>query len=235
MADETTATLRRCIGSARFGIEPHEAPAEEFPRQPSQKDGLGRMRRTDWNAYTAGLARDAQARRRPTEGSDTASPALWIRPLTPAARHSALSPSLLRSRRDARPPMQPTSRTPPLDSSRFAFPCHGPQAPSRGPAASGPEARKGATVSLIPPRGRPVAPVGERGPGGRGSVSGRAPPSGRRASRSPRLTSFGASWPVLDRERRPPPHNPDAPGTCVCGHQATSARALASARAPPTP
>jgi hypothetical protein len=55
--------LRRCIGSKRFGIEPHEAPVEDFPRQPSQKDGLGRMCKTHWNAYTAGPARDAKARR----------------------------------------------------------------------------------------------------------------------------------------------------------------------------
>jgi hypothetical protein len=62
MADETT-TLRKCIGSARFGIEPHEAPVEDFPRQPSQKDGLGRMCKVHWNQYTAGLARDAKARK----------------------------------------------------------------------------------------------------------------------------------------------------------------------------
>ena len=35
------ADLRKCIGSAKFGIEAHEAPADEFPAQPSQKDGLG--------------------------------------------------------------------------------------------------------------------------------------------------------------------------------------------------
>jgi hypothetical protein len=57
------ADLRRCIGSARFGIEPHDAPVEDFPSQPSQKDGLGRMCKTHWNQYTAGLARDAKARR----------------------------------------------------------------------------------------------------------------------------------------------------------------------------
>jgi hypothetical protein len=61
MAEET-ATLRRCIGSARFGIEPHDVPVEDFPKQPSQKDGLGRMCKTHWNQYTAGLARDAKAR-----------------------------------------------------------------------------------------------------------------------------------------------------------------------------
>jgi hypothetical protein len=62
MADQA-ATLRKCIGSARFGIEPHDAPVDDFPKQPSQKDGLGRMCKTHWNQYTAGLARDAKARK----------------------------------------------------------------------------------------------------------------------------------------------------------------------------
>ena len=57
------ADLRRCIGSARFGIEAHDAPPEDFPVQPSQKDGLGRMCKPHWNQYTAGLARDAKARK----------------------------------------------------------------------------------------------------------------------------------------------------------------------------
>jgi hypothetical protein len=56
------AELRKCIGSARFGIAAHEAPVEDFPAQPSQKDGLGRMCKTHWNQYTAGLAREAKAR-----------------------------------------------------------------------------------------------------------------------------------------------------------------------------
>jgi hypothetical protein len=57
------AELRNCIGSTRFEIEPHEAPVEDFPSQPSQKDGLGRMCKAHWNQYTAGLARDAKARK----------------------------------------------------------------------------------------------------------------------------------------------------------------------------
>jgi hypothetical protein len=55
--------LRRCIGSAKFGIEPHEAPIEDFPKQPSQKDGLGRMCRTHWNAYTTALRKAALERK----------------------------------------------------------------------------------------------------------------------------------------------------------------------------
>ena len=55
-------TARRCVGSERFGIEPHEAPIEDFPKQPSRKDGLGRLCREHWKAYTSGLRKDAQAR-----------------------------------------------------------------------------------------------------------------------------------------------------------------------------
>ena len=54
--------LRNCVGSVRFGIEAHEAPAADFPIQPSQKDGLGRMCKAHWNQYTAGLAGEAKAR-----------------------------------------------------------------------------------------------------------------------------------------------------------------------------
>ena len=58
-----SGSLRRCIGSAKFGIEAHEASVEDFPVQPSQKDGLGRMCKPHWSKYTAGLARDAKARK----------------------------------------------------------------------------------------------------------------------------------------------------------------------------
>ena len=43
------ADLRKCIGSTRFGIELHEASVEDFPKQPSQKEGLGRMCKPHWN------------------------------------------------------------------------------------------------------------------------------------------------------------------------------------------
>ena len=59
--DGTTTALRRCIGSAKFGIEAHEAPVTEFPAQPSQKDGLGRMCKPHWNQYTGALRKAALA------------------------------------------------------------------------------------------------------------------------------------------------------------------------------
>ncbi len=78
------AEMRRCIGSAKFGIEPHEAPIEDFPKQPSQKDGLGRMCRPHWNQYTTALRKTALGRKAaasdaaievaPTESEPTAKP-----------------------------------------------------------------------------------------------------------------------------------------------------------------
>jgi hypothetical protein len=48
-------TLRRCAGSSRFGIEAHEAPVSDFPKQPSRKDGLGVMCSEHWKTYVKGL------------------------------------------------------------------------------------------------------------------------------------------------------------------------------------
>jgi len=82
------ADLRKCIGSARFGIEPHEAPVEDFPKQPSQKDGLGRMCKTHWNQYTAGLARDAKARKA-TDAAEAEDPAPEPEPIDAKAPRPA--------------------------------------------------------------------------------------------------------------------------------------------------
>jgi len=60
---DTTIVMRRCIGSTRFGVEAHEAPENEFPAQPSQKDGLGRMCHTHWRHYTNALRRASVARK----------------------------------------------------------------------------------------------------------------------------------------------------------------------------
>ena len=86
--DVTTDTeLRRCIGSAKFGIEAHQAPPADFPKQPSQKDGLGRMCKPHWNAYTTGLRKAAIARKaedaelEPTE--PTSKPAKAPKPTPP--------------------------------------------------------------------------------------------------------------------------------------------------------
>jgi len=85
------ADLRRCIGSARFGIEAHDAPVDDFPAQPSQKDGLGRMCKPHWNQYTAGLARDAKARKAAASNATAAetSAAVRVEPQTRAKRKTA--------------------------------------------------------------------------------------------------------------------------------------------------
>ena len=60
--------MRKCIGSTKFGIEAHEAPATDFPAQPSQKDGLGRMCKPHWNQDTNALRKAALARKAAAEG-----------------------------------------------------------------------------------------------------------------------------------------------------------------------
>ncbi len=70
---EQHTTLRRCTGSVRFGIEPHEAPLSTFPTQPSRKDGLGVMCTEHWRAYVRDLreARLAAVPTEPTTGRET--------------------------------------------------------------------------------------------------------------------------------------------------------------------
>jgi hypothetical protein len=63
------AGMRKCIGSAKFGIEAHAAPPEEFPAQPSQRDGLGRMCKPHWNQYTKALQKAALARKAAEAGA----------------------------------------------------------------------------------------------------------------------------------------------------------------------
>jgi hypothetical protein len=58
-----TTEPRRCIGSTRFGIEAHDTDASEFPVQPSQKDGLGRMCKPHWRQYTNALRKAAVERK----------------------------------------------------------------------------------------------------------------------------------------------------------------------------
>jgi hypothetical protein len=65
------ADLRTCIGSTRFGIEAHEAPLADFPVQPSQKDGLGRMCKPHWNQYTTALRKAAIAAKAVDGGAAT--------------------------------------------------------------------------------------------------------------------------------------------------------------------
>ena len=87
------ADMRKCIGSTKFGIEAHEAPPEDFPTQPSQKDGLGRMCKPHWNQYTTALRKAALARKAaeaaPAEPEPLAAPEP-IRARAPRGRKAAV-------------------------------------------------------------------------------------------------------------------------------------------------
>jgi len=84
----TGTTLRRCAGSQRFGIEAHEAPVSEFPKQPSRKDGLGVMCTPHWKTYVKGLreARLAATDTEPMAAKSTAAAEPRERKATVGAR-----------------------------------------------------------------------------------------------------------------------------------------------------
>ena len=91
------ADMRKCIGSTKFGIEAHEAPVTDFPSQPSAKDGLGRMCRVHWTAYTWALRAAARA-------ATIADAALKPELARPAkATKAAKAPDPVRSARGRRP------------------------------------------------------------------------------------------------------------------------------------
>ncbi len=140
--------MRKCIGSAKFGIEAHEAPATEFPAQPSQKDGLGRMCKPHWNAVheraaqggpgpQGGRGRDGRAGGR-AAGAEA-------KPKRAKRAPKAVAPDGRRAgrRRIGRPRRQSTL---------------GPRAPARGLLRS---VASLATVGLIAARGPTWAPTGE--------------------------------------------------------------------------
>jgi hypothetical protein len=83
-----TTRTRRCIGSARFGIEPHEAKVSEFPKQPSQPDGLGRMCAVHWKAYVTGLTAERKAKARDAAPEASAEPEEEPAPTAPAHEHT---------------------------------------------------------------------------------------------------------------------------------------------------
>lgn len=93
------ADMRKCIGSAKFGIEAHEAPVGDFPAQPSQKDGLGRMCKTHWTEYTRALRKaKAQGGTEPTVQSQAAARVATKRAARVAAARPAKNPEPIRTR-----------------------------------------------------------------------------------------------------------------------------------------
>jgi hypothetical protein len=80
--------MRKCIGSAKFGIAAHEAPATDFPAQPSQKDGLGRMCKPHWNEYTSALRKAALARKAAEDEAVPAEPVPVVAPTPTRAKRA---------------------------------------------------------------------------------------------------------------------------------------------------
>ena len=94
---------RKCIGSTRFGIEAHEAPVADFPAQPSQKDGLGRMCKPHWTEYTRALRKaKAQSGAEPTVQSQAVARVATKRAARVAAK-TPKKPEPIRTRPARRP------------------------------------------------------------------------------------------------------------------------------------
>ncbi len=87
--------LRRCIGSKTFGIEPHDAPITDFPIQPSQKDGLGRLCRPHWTQYTGALRKAALARQAAQAVATEPAPASARPARTPRAGKKQITPEVM--------------------------------------------------------------------------------------------------------------------------------------------
>ena len=81
--------MRKCIGSAKFGIEAHEAPPADFPAQPSQKDGLGRMCKPHWTEYTRALRMAANAGKTATARKEAAEPTVQSQAAAKVAKRAA--------------------------------------------------------------------------------------------------------------------------------------------------
>ena len=96
------AELRHCVGSARFGIEPHDAPVGEFSAQPSQKDGLSRMCSAHWKQYVASLAREAKERKAAAATSEA--DLAGVVPAEPAAKAKRTRPKAARPANVAQEP-----------------------------------------------------------------------------------------------------------------------------------
>ncbi len=102
---------RRCIGSKSFAIEPHDAPVADFPVQPSQKDGLGRMCKPHWTEYTRAL-RQAALARKATAAEPVAANGTAAEPVAEfvAAKLAGTRRRGAASARDAKPTGQPVPK-----------------------------------------------------------------------------------------------------------------------------
>ena len=158
------ADMRKCIGSAKFGIEAHEAPVDDFPAQPSQKDGLGRMCKPHWNQYTSALRKAALARKADGEAPRRRRPS---RPAAASPRRRRKRQEVGREARadpDAGPARAQGGRAGGWLPGRRRIappPAARPSGPGREPGALSRSVASMAVRSVIAARGPPVAPVGD--------------------------------------------------------------------------
>jgi len=111
----TTTTLRKCTGSERFGIEPHEAPIDDFTPQPSRKDGYAAMCKPHWSAYVKGLAADRKARQASAEFASAPTAAQAVEASVAKAKRGTAKPKAAKptptkkrnATAQARPPVDP--------------------------------------------------------------------------------------------------------------------------------
>jgi hypothetical protein len=104
--------LRVCVGSERFGLPRHTAPINEFPFQPSQPDGIGRMCHEHWNTYTAGLAKDRRTANGETAPAPRAKAPAKPKPTKKAAAEAAKAQvrrEAAKPKRTAKPKPQPAN------------------------------------------------------------------------------------------------------------------------------
>ena len=117
-------TMRRCSGSKTFGIEAHEAPRDDFPIQPSRKDGLGTMCKPHWNQYTSALRKAALARKAAEGGTaepivkaaKAAGKTVTAKPAR-ARRSKSDHPMAHIPKASAKPPTEPRQPKPPKPES----------------------------------------------------------------------------------------------------------------------
>ena len=188
------ADMRTCIGSAKFGIEAHEAPIGDFPAQPSQKDGLGRMCNPHWNQYTKELRKAALARKgdgggRRCGGADRAGPGGGRERRGGRRQHArkarAAKPEPIRTRTPARAPGRPHRRLAPRATPDSAAAIGAPSGPGREPGALSRWVSSMGVRALIAARGPTVAPTGDQP---WSCEAGRAAPEPHRARHATLLT-----------------------------------------------
>lgn len=102
-AETIPAGFKRCAGYAKWGIQPHLAPVDQFQKAASQKDGLDRTCRPHVAEYTR-LIKAAKGDGNGGEGGSEAKPKAAKVPKAKAAKaDKAVTEKAPRQRKSAKP------------------------------------------------------------------------------------------------------------------------------------